>query len=62
MLAMNYRGPYRVRLDRNKPEPEILHPGDAIVRVTRSFICGSDLNIYIMVWCRTPFGLVPMSV
>lgn len=45
MLAMNYRGPFRVRLD-HKPEPEILHPQDAIVRVTRSCICGSDLHLY----------------
>lgn len=51
MLAMNYRGPFRVRADRNKPDPEILHPGDAIVRVTRSCICGSDLHLY--------HGLVP---
>jgi threonine dehydrogenase-like Zn-dependent dehydrogenase len=51
MLAMNYRGPYRVRADRNKPFPEILHPNDAIVRVTRSCICGSDLHLY--------HGLVP---
>lgn len=51
MLAMNYRGPYRIRLNRNKEEPEILHPRDAIVRVTRSCICGSDLHIY--------HGLVP---
>ena len=43
---MNYRGPYRIRADRNKPDPEILHPGDAIVRVTRSCICGSDLHLY----------------
>jgi threonine dehydrogenase-like Zn-dependent dehydrogenase len=50
MLAMNYRGPYRVRTD-EKPMPEILHPRDAIVRVTRSCICGSDLHIY--------HGLVP---
>ena len=50
MLAMNYRGPYRVRAAQ-KPEPEILHPNDAIVRVTRSCICGSDLHIY--------HGLVP---
>lgn len=50
MLAMNYRGPFRVRIDR-KPDPEILHPGDAIVRVTRSCICGSDLHLY--------HGLVP---
>jgi threonine dehydrogenase-like Zn-dependent dehydrogenase len=46
MLAMNYRGPYRVRLDHDKPEPEILHPQDAIVRVLRSCICGSDLHLY----------------
>lgn len=45
MLAMNYRGPLRVRID-HKPEPEILHPEDAIVRVTRSCICGSDLHLY----------------
>jgi threonine dehydrogenase-like Zn-dependent dehydrogenase len=51
MLAMNYRGPYRVRADRNRPDPEILHPQDAIVRVTRSCICGSDLHLY--------HGLVP---
>jgi threonine dehydrogenase-like Zn-dependent dehydrogenase len=53
MIAMNYRGPFRVRADRNKPMPEILHPGDAIVRVTRSCICGSDLHIY--------HGIVPDS-
>src|SRR5438309_9968237 len=46
MIAMNYRGPYRVRVERNKPMPEILHPQDAIVRVTRSCICGSDLHLY----------------
>jgi threonine dehydrogenase-like Zn-dependent dehydrogenase len=46
MLAMNFRGPYRIRADRNRPEPEILHPQDAIVRVTRSCICGSDLHLY----------------
>src|ERR687898_9617 len=45
MLAMNYRGPQRVRVD-HKPMPEILHPQDAIVRVTRSCICGSDLHLY----------------
>jgi threonine dehydrogenase-like Zn-dependent dehydrogenase len=50
MLAMNYRGPYRVRVSQ-KAEPEIEHPNDAIVRVTRSCICGSDLHLY--------HGLVP---
>jgi threonine dehydrogenase-like Zn-dependent dehydrogenase len=47
---MNYRGPFRVRVD-HKPYPEILHPNDAIIRVTRSCICGSDLHLY--------HGLVP---
>ncbi len=42
---MNYRGPLRVRLD-HKPMPKIEHPQDAIVRVTRSCICGSDLHLY----------------
>jgi threonine dehydrogenase-like Zn-dependent dehydrogenase len=45
MIAMNYRGPFRVRADR-KPDPEILHPQDAIIRVVRSCICGSDLHLY----------------
>ena len=50
MLAMQYRGPYRVRAVQ-KAEPEIEHPNDAIVKVTRSCICGSDLHLY--------HGLVP---
>lgn len=50
MLAMNYRGPYRVRAT-HKPDPCIEHPDDAIVRVLRSCICGSDLHLY--------HGLVP---
>lgn len=51
MLAMNYRGPFRIRVVRDKPMPEIEHPADAIVKVTRSCICGSDLHLY--------HGLVP---
>ena len=42
---MNFRGPQRVGIDQ-KPMPEILHPQDAIVWVTRSCICGSDLHLY----------------
>ena len=45
MLAMDYRGPYRVRAVQ-KTDPIIEHPGDAIVRVTRSCICGSDLHLH----------------
>ena len=47
---MDYRGPYRVRAA-DKPEPAIEHPGDAVVQVMRSCICGSDLHLY--------HGLVP---
>lgn len=50
MLAMNYRGPNRVRTQQ-KPYPQILHPQDVIVKVDRACICGSDLHIY--------HGLVP---
>jgi threonine dehydrogenase-like Zn-dependent dehydrogenase len=50
MLAMDYRGPRRVRVE-NKPMPRIEHPLDAVLRVTRSCICGSDLHLY--------HGLVP---
>jgi S-(hydroxymethyl)glutathione dehydrogenase/alcohol dehydrogenase len=45
MLAMEYRGPRRVRIT-EKPRPKIEHPQDAVVRVTRSCICGSDLHLY----------------
>jgi S-(hydroxymethyl)glutathione dehydrogenase/alcohol dehydrogenase len=45
MRAMEFRGPMRVRMA-NKPMPKIEHPMDAIVRVTRSCICGSDLHLY----------------
>lgn len=51
MLAMNFRGPFRVRADYDQPYPEIEHPEDAIVKVLRSCICGSDLHLY--------HGLVP---
>jgi alcohol dehydrogenase len=42
---MVYRGPYRIRVE-EKDIPPIEHPNDAIVRVTRAAICGSDLHIY----------------
>jgi S-(hydroxymethyl)glutathione dehydrogenase / alcohol dehydrogenase len=43
--AMTYRGPYKVRVE-SKPDPRIEHPNDAIVRVERAAICGSDLHLY----------------
>jgi threonine dehydrogenase-like Zn-dependent dehydrogenase len=50
MKAVTYLGPKRVRVT-EQPEPRIEHPNDAIVRVTRTAICGSDLHLY--------HGLVP---
>jgi threonine dehydrogenase-like Zn-dependent dehydrogenase len=45
MRAMVYRGPYKIRVE-EKDIPKIEHPNDAIVRVTRAAICGSDLHLY----------------
>jgi threonine dehydrogenase-like Zn-dependent dehydrogenase len=44
MRALTYEGPYKVKV-RNKPDPQIEHPQDAVLKVTRAAICGSDLHI-----------------
>jgi glutathione-independent formaldehyde dehydrogenase len=45
MKAVRYAGPYRVAVE-DVPEPTIEAPGDAIVRITTTNICGSDLHMY----------------
>lgn len=45
MRAVTFQGPGEVRVQ-ERPEPELLAPDDAIVRVEASGICGSDLHIY----------------
>jgi threonine dehydrogenase-like Zn-dependent dehydrogenase len=45
MKAVVWNGPHDVRLERVK-DPEIVNPRDAIVRVTSTAICGSDLHLY----------------
>ena len=45
MKAVTFQAPGEVRLD-ERPEPEPAEPGDAVVRVEASGICGSDLHIY----------------
>ncbi len=45
MKALRWYGKCDVRVE-SVPKPRILHPKDAIVRVTLSAICGSDLHIY----------------
>jgi alcohol dehydrogenase len=42
--AVVYRGPGDIRLEA-LPEPTLLDPEDAIVRVTAASICGSDLHV-----------------
>jgi alcohol dehydrogenase len=44
MKALVYHGPGR-RAFEDKPRPVLREPGDAIVRVTTSTICGTDLHI-----------------
>ena len=44
MLAYTYRKQGEFALQ-NKPEPVLTHAGDAVVRVTMSSICTSDLHI-----------------
>ena len=45
MKAVCYYGKEDIRVE-TVPDPAILNPRDAIVRVTATAICGSDLHIY----------------
>src|SRR5436305_9919098 len=45
MKAVTYHGKRDVRVD-TVPDPTIEQPTDAIVRITSSGICGSDLHLY----------------
>ncbi len=45
MKAVTWHGTHDVRVD-TVPDPTIEHPTDAIIRVTSSGICGSDLHLY----------------
>lgn len=44
MKALIWCAPYKVNVE-NVPEPRILRPRDAIIRVTSTCICGSDLHL-----------------
>lgn len=45
MKALVYEGPRDVRVE-DVTDPKIEHPADAIVKVTATNICGSDLHMY----------------
>ena len=44
MKALVYRGPGLKAIE-DRPKPEIKAPGDAIVRMVKTTICGTDLHI-----------------
>jgi len=64
MRAVVYKGPFKVDVEQ-VPDPRIEHPNDAIIKITSSCICGSDLHMYEG---RTPaqqglrFGHEPMGI
>lgn len=45
MKALCWHGAKDVRVD-NVPDPTIINPRDAIVKITSTAICGSDLHLY----------------
>jgi threonine dehydrogenase-like Zn-dependent dehydrogenase len=45
MRALTWHGKHDVRVD-TVPDPEIVNPRDAILKVTSTAICGSDLHLY----------------
>ncbi len=45
MRALTWHGRHDVRMD-NVPDPGIVNPHDAVIKVTSTAICGSDLHLY----------------
>ena len=45
MKALCWMGKSKVEVH-NVPDPQILNPHDAVIRVTRTAICGSDLHLF----------------
>ena len=45
MRALTWHGKHDVRVD-TVPDPKIVNPHDAIIKITATAICGSDLHLY----------------
>ncbi len=45
MRALTWQGKHDVRVE-TVPDPRIINPRDAIIRITSTAICGSDLHLY----------------
>jgi alcohol dehydrogenase len=64
MRAATYHGPGDIRIE-ERPKPEVEAPTDAVVRVTHTAICGSDLWFYRGESDRevgSPVGHEPMGI
>ena len=57
MKALTCHGKRDVRID-YVPDPTIQEPTDAVVRMTTTAICGSDLHLYEVLTPIVPEGLV----
>ncbi|MCP9487117.1 MAG: alcohol dehydrogenase catalytic domain-containing protein [Gaiellaceae bacterium MAG52_C11] len=55
MRAVVWHGTEDVRVD-EVPDPTIQHPTDAVVRITSTAICGSDLHLYKVLAMYTEEG------
>ncbi len=49
MRAVVWHGKNDVRVD-EVDDPRIEEPTDAVIRVTATAICGSDLHLYTKLW------------
>lgn len=64
MRAVVYKGPFKVDIEQ-VPDPKIEHPNDAIIKITSTCICGSDLHMYEGRTVAQPglrFGHEPMGI
>lgn len=70
MKALTYTEPGRFELI-EKPKPEIIDPKDAVVKVTLSSICSSDLHIlhgavpqaeWALLWGMSSWASLRLSV
>jgi 2-desacetyl-2-hydroxyethyl bacteriochlorophyllide A dehydrogenase len=46
MRGVVYEGPGKLRLAEDLPRPQVMNPRDAVLRVTTTAICGTDLHPY----------------
>ena len=65
MKALAWHGKRDVRVD-EVPDPTIQEPNDAVIRITTTAICGSDLHLYEVLKPFMPEGLIlghePMGI